>query len=508
MSSFRAVVLVVFAGCAGNVSDLDDAGADAGAGAVADAGPAADAGAVADAGLAADAGVGADAGLDDDAGVAADAGAEPPLVTRTFSPSDAGLLNPERGFYDTIDLLSADPFSSTRAAGHTLALAGVRLDAFRTSPIDAPTLTALSAGLARARTAGIKVILRFQYNDGPIGAADASRTQILSHLAQLRPVLQANADVIAVMQAGLIGAWGEWHSSTNGLDETTQRSAILHGLLDALPTSRMVQVRTPNFVDDLFPGGPLTSALAFTGVDRARVGHHNDCFLASDSDFGTYPSPIDTWKTYVATDARWVPTGGETCAVFAPRSECPSAKAELERLHYRFLNSEYHLGVLGSWRTGGCLTEIENRLGYRLVLEQLEHSREVRPGGLLRLRWKVRNDGYGALFNERPLELVLEQGATRLVARVDVDVRRWEPGAHEVAVRLRVPATLAPGTYRLSLALPDAEPSLRARAEYAVQLANEGVWAAGVNVLVPALTVSDSAGGVVDPAATQFVEVP
>ena len=265
MSSFRAVVLVVFAGCAGNVSDLDDAGADAGAGAVADAGPAADAGAVADAGLAADAGAGADAGLDDDAGVAADAGAEPPLVTRTFSPSDAGLLNPERGFYDTIDLLSADPFSSTRAAGHT-----------------------------RARTAGIKVILRFQYNDGPIGAADASRTQILSHLAQLRPVLQANADVIAVMQAGLIGAWGEWHSSTNGLDETTQRSAILHGLLDALPTSRMVQVRTPNFVDDLFPGGALTSALAFTGVDRARVGHHNDCFLASNNNFNTYPSPINT----------------------------------------------------------------------------------------------------------------------------------------------------------------------------------------------------------------------
>ncbi len=492
MSSFRAVVLVVFTWCAGQVGGLVDAGLDV------DAGAAADAGVVRDD----DAGVVADAGLE------LDAGAEPPLVTRTYAPRDAGLLNPERGFYETINLLGSDSFGSARAAGHTLALAGVRLDAFRTSPIDAPTLSALAAGLGRVRAAGLKVILRFQYNDGPIGAADASRAQVLAHLTQLRPVLQANADVIAVMQAGLIGAWGEWHSSTNGLDDTASRSAILHALLDALPPSRMVQVRTPNFVDDLFPGGPLTPALAFTATDRARVGHHNDCFLASDSDFGTYPSPIDSWKSYVATYARFTPTGGETCAVYAPRSECPSATAELARLHYRFLNSEYHLGVLDSWRTGGCLPEIENRLGYRLVLEQLEHSAAVRPGGLLRLRWTVRNDGFGALFNERPLELVLEQGATRLTARVAVDVRRWEPGTHEVAVTLRVPATLSPGPYRLSLALPDAEPSLRGRAEYAVQLANDGLWAAGVNVLVPALTVSDAAGGAVDPAATQFVEVP
>ncbi|MDP3157383.1 MAG: DUF4832 domain-containing protein [Archangium sp.] len=500
------LLLAVTASCSsGAIGDLNDGGLDADAGVDVDAGILADAGS--DAGAQTDAGNDGDAGTD--AGAPIDAGAEPSLLTVTFTASDAGLLNPERGFYDTINLIGSSTFSSTRAAGRTLALAGVRLDAFRTTPIDAPTLAAVSAGLGRVRTAGIKVILRFQYNEGPIGAADASRAQVLAHLTQLQPILQANADVIAAMQAGFIGAWGEWHSSSNGLDNTADRTAILQGILAALPASRMVQVRTPHFVDDIFPGGALSPTQAFSGTNAARTGHHNDCFLANNSDYGTYQSPVETWKDFVAAGGRFTPVGGETCAVFAPRSECASATAEMARLHFRFLNSEYHLGVLGSWTAGGCMKEVEDRLGYRFVLQQLAHSSAVRPGGLLHLRWTLRNDGYGAPFNARPLQVVLEQGALRRTATLSsIDVRRWEPGLQTVDVKLRLPANLPVGNYRLSLALPDADPVLAARPVYSVQFANTDLWdaTAGVNVVVPQLVVSDSAGGQADPSAMQFVE--
>ena len=248
-----------------------------------DAGEVIDAG-VTDGGSATDGGSTADGGSATDGGLS-DAGAEPALTKRTFTESDGGLLNPERGFYDVIDLTSTSTFSGVRNAGMTLALAGIRLDAFRTTPIDAATLTAIEAGLVRARTAGIKIILRFQYNDGPIGAADASKAQILAHLIQLKPILQNNSDVIAVMQGGFIGAWGEWHSSTNGLDNTTDQRSVLQAILAALPSSRTVQVRTPNIVDAIFPGGAITPAQAFTGTDLARTGHHNDCFLASVDDY-------------------------------------------------------------------------------------------------------------------------------------------------------------------------------------------------------------------------------
>jgi hypothetical protein len=93
-------------------------------------------------------------------------------------------------------------------------------------------------------------------------------------------VLAANADVIAVLQAGLIGAWGEWHTSTNGLDTPENKQTILLALLDALPASRMTQIRTPNAKGDIFGASALGDAEGFDGSNKARTGHHNDCFLA------------------------------------------------------------------------------------------------------------------------------------------------------------------------------------------------------------------------------------
>lgn len=57
-------------------------------------------------------------------------------------------------------------------------------------------------------------------------------------------------------------------------------------------------------------GGPLAEASAFDGSDAARVGHHNDCFLASDDDWGTYEDPIDDWKAFIAQEGRFTPVGG------------------------------------------------------------------------------------------------------------------------------------------------------------------------------------------------------
>ena len=70
----------------------------------------------------------------------------------------------------------------------------------------------------------------------------------------------------------------------------------------------------------------------------SRVGHHNDCLLASVDDFGTYVD-VAADKAYVAADTLYVPIGGETCAVNSPRSDCASALVELEQLHYTFLHA-------------------------------------------------------------------------------------------------------------------------------------------------------------------------
>jgi hypothetical protein len=432
-------------------------------------------------------------------------GEEPALVDVTFTEDPADVLSPERGFYAGIDLRGASDFANVRGGGMTLAIASIHLDAYRDAPLDTGLLDELSGGLARVRAAGIKVILRFSYNSGPIGAPDAPLARVQEHVAQLAPILAANADVIALMQAGFIGAWGEWHNSTNGLGTTENRLAVVTALLDALPATRAIGVRAPDYVDAMFPGGPLADG--FDGSRRARVGHHNDCFLASTTDFGTYPEPVEPWKDYIAADARFTPMGGETCNVEPARTDCPSATAEMERLHFTYLNSEYNQDVLDTWIAQGCMPEVQRRLGYRLVLESARISERVKPGGRLRVEVALRNDGYASPFNARPLRVVLDAGATRHVATLAADVRRWLPGAQTIATTLRVPSDLPPGPYRLSLWLPD--PDLEARADYAIRFANADLFDAdtGFAVLVPALEIDPSAPGEAVADATELVEL-
>lgn len=70
----------------------------------------------------------------------------------------------------------------------------------------------------------------------------------MEHLDQLKPFLEKNKDLILVVQAGMVGAWGEWHSSVQGLENSDEtKTAILEKLLSVAPEERQVQVRLPMF---------------------------------------------------------------------------------------------------------------------------------------------------------------------------------------------------------------------------------------------------------------------
>lgn len=312
------------------------------------------------------------------------------------------------------------------------------------------------------------------------------------------------------MQAGFIGAWGEWHSSTNGLDNAEDRRDILLAILGALPASRMVQIRTPHFKEQIFGTGTIAAEEAFRGSAKARTGHHNDAFLASSTDFGTYQSPIETWKDYVAQDGRFTPIGGETSAYNPPRSDGSSADVEMARLHWSYCNIDYHPDVIASWASQGYLERIRSRLGYRFSLLTASWTEAVVPGGVLDLSLHFQNDGYAAPFNERPVYVLLRGGSVSLSAPLSVDVRRWEAGTNpQIVTRLRIPADVPDGTYALSLWMPDAYPSLRQRPEYSIRLANEGVWDAadGTNLVSDQIRIDSSAGGPTDSQASLFEEV-
>ena len=208
------------------------------------------------------------------------------------------------------------------------------------------------------RSAGIKLILRFSYNfpsggddddddDDYEKAQDATLERVLEHISQLRPVLQRNADVVAVLQAGFIGAWGEWHSSSNDLTSPENKRAILNALLNATGPTRTVQVRYPPCLMRVYPS-PLTAVAAHSpgrsDDHQGRTGHHKDCFLVSKTDAGTYAErrpKRNAQKRYVEQASKYVMVGGETCAVKPlgrQRSDCETALAEMGRFHYTYMN--------------------------------------------------------------------------------------------------------------------------------------------------------------------------
>lgn len=287
-------------------------------------------------------------------------------ITQEYTSSDALFPNPERGFYRQhacnlgtgTGALTLSSLQSYRNDNISLILRLYYLKNFKNSPLSEEALTMFNNDMAVLRKAGLKCMLRFAYSEGS-DDPDAPLAVISQHLDQLKPYLEKNKDVIAFMQAGFIGAWGEWHASTNGLDNNDGRNAVLSKILQTLPEDRIVQVRTPAYKKNFLE---RTSAIkreeAFGVDDVARIGHHNDCFLASPNDYGTYVD-VDADKAYLNRECLYLPIGGETCTPYnIEPADGEKAYNEMSYLRWTYLNRDYYLGVNDLWIPTGHMDKI------------------------------------------------------------------------------------------------------------------------------------------------------
>ncbi|MET0135140.1 MAG: DUF4832 domain-containing protein [Kibdelosporangium sp.] len=424
--------------------------------------------------------------------------------TVSYTPTTANFANPERGFYhhtgdcDKNDFVLGTLQDYRANQGISLVMCVFYLAEFKNSPISSAALAQLRQQFDTVRSAGLKMILRFAYTTSTEGD-DAPKDRVLAHLDQLAPHLSANSDVIDVVQAGFIGAWGEWYYTKNFGDAGTvtaadwaNRKAVTDKLLSVLPATRMVQLRTPKFKRTMYATDPLPPGQAHNGTALARLGHHNDCFLASPDDFGTYENPAVEYP-YLQAETTYVAMGGETCAVNAPRSSCPTATGELGGFHWSYLNTDYNRDVINAWNSEGCLPDITRRLGYRFALKSGTYPATAGRGGALPVNITLTNDGYAAPANPRSLALVLRSTSTSSTYRIalNADPRKWTAGSSvTVNQTVTVPSGIPTGSYALLLSLSD--PQLSSRPEYAIRLANENVWeaAGGLNNLRHTVTIS------------------
>jgi hypothetical protein len=419
------------------------------------------------------------------------------------------LVNPERGMY-----FGGYP---TGRQSHTIVAKWLYLDQVcdqnltwdrdnpnRTSPV----LSAYAATLKEARANDVKVLFRPRY-DTPSGSrlnrcgrfhADTKSRQ-LNHITAIAQMLGAYKDVVAFIQAGYLGRWGEWNdggpefgpSTVPLLYDERDRSDIIDHVLSeyaAHGITQDVELRTPVFAKEVVERYEKLNR-------RANVGLHNDCFMRSNasepvdsgSDGGTYSdfpggSPQNFGSTKRARDwaEAWTKSasfGGETCPANGNErwrfcSNMIGSNSEPASLHMDYLNGDYADDAVETWDEGDlegdvCYDEIRRRLGYRFEVTRVEYLATVSGGVRFRLRVTIENTGWGKLHKPRTPKLVLRRGSKRLVYNLPGVVSSWEAGQTTI-ISFEGPTPL-PGTYNLRLWIPD--PDAESRIPYAVKFATK-----------------------------------
>lgn len=373
----------------------------------------------------------------------------------------------------------------------TLAQVYFYLTGYRGTEIDSAGFQAMQVYFDTLRAHGLKALLRFAYSTDP-GVNDASQADMLRHIGQLRPFLEKNKASIHVLQAGMIGAWGEWHSER----KRVSRKKMLRTLADAVPGDMYLQVRLPAFRKLL---GRRNPALCRTGL-------HDDSFFgktkAKPYGNGGFDPGTRMYRAALEQAAQspqdgelywssWNLSNGIYCDGY-------QAVERLAELHFTSLSAVHGYKdhpqkesetAMGRWKEQEITPEwlsargipcdpawfrretgeqaprsvfeyVRDHLGYRFQAKTLWIEGALQAGGQIELRLSVANYGFAAGFHLQAGFALLDQTGKVYCERPAGDSSGWraaQPGGAGEVPLYEARATLALpkecGEYRLAFFL-------------------------------------------------------
>lgn len=392
--------------------------------------------------------------------------------------------NPDQGFYrPSFVALSADGAKASKPIYDDFTLYHLRVDisAFSAAaggsdgPITQAALDGLEDVIEFYEERGRSVILRLAYDKNYGGKKDQEPSVELmtEHISAVSAVLNRHTDALTAVEVGMVGPWGEMHSSKLATPEVI--TALADAYLTALD-ERPVLVRTPKMIYD-YLGITVNDLDGYVEPDgrSKRLGLFNDGYLGSANDLGTYTDRAK--ETEFLAKRGGLPYGGEVVVPGSEFHDIDKCTPEMFLMGLSYLNYEWNNDVVQKkWKNskytkkcGGdslyygqsAFTYIRNRLGYRFVLEGAEL--EEKDGGL-NVSAKIKNVGFGELTRVKTADLLLV-GADSGVA-ASLSLGEWTGG--DIDKELDA-SGLASGEYKAYI-------KVHSGGKYPIRFANEDIY--------------------------------
>lgn len=389
------------------------------------------------------------------------------------------LANPGRGFYIQIDSSDYERIPAVAKEVRVIFLA-FNIEEYIHGDISEDKLKELQCALDIAQKEHVAVIFRaaYGYHDD---VSEPDRIERMGrHIEQIAGILNHYADHILVVQAGMLGEYGEWHSSSylDGNEEENRKSRlyILNQWEKYLNLQIKVAVRRPRFIREAVEEKILMN----------RLGFHNDALLSTDDDMGTYDDPeigrMDELK-WMQNNLLEQINGGEM-PMPGEWSLPENANREFALSHISYLNLKYNEAVLARWAEMdmegvNAKSYLENHLGYRLFVSGIDMrkvslGKELSADGM-QMKISLCNTGYAPISSTYKLFLSLDFGNKRTFQEIKIpEIYKISNGQTvEKEIMVKIPSKFVQDSEKIMIGLKIAPNMEMTSDKDCVRLANQ-----------------------------------
>jgi len=411
-----------------------------------------------------------------------------------YTESTDKINNPDQGFYRPVFVrMTEDGVSYNKnIINSSTQLYHLRIDISSFSAavngesdklLNQTALDGLQELLSYLKERDKNAVVRFAYDAYYNGGKDKEPALpiILEHIRKVCPVLNCFENTITAVEAGLIGPWGEMHSSA--IANAANISPIIEAFLtnaESIP----ILVRTPKMIYD-YLGITVKDIDNYTiPADQKayRLGLYNDGYLGSGNDLGTY-SDRQREIEFLSRQTDHLPFGGEVVIPSSNLHDIDVCLPEMHKINLSYLNVEWNNQVIDKWKnstyTKECGTDeiyygktafnyIENRMGYRFVLTNsvFKYAEKLDK---FQAEISLNNVGFGNLNRTKRAKLIILNESGEVAFSQDLQDFTGNE-TYEFSTNLN----LESGKYEVYLRLYGEE--AEGTPLYCLQFANEGLW--------------------------------